>query len=206
LEKVYFRGTDGYFPFEIMLYDFSLGVNDTMWYFRDMYEGNYDIVEMVDSVNIGTDYYKRIQLTNGRTWIEGIGDLNGLISAAVLLPLCGTIYTRDLLCFYKNSSLVYQPENAVYKNCYYATTGIKPNVISREITVNPNPASDFITISCNTGHKYSVEIINIQGKQILGYVNFSGDQQINMLGLMPGLYFIKITRGQDYAIYKIMKE
>jgi hypothetical protein len=204
-QKIYFIGDYGFLPFEVMLYDFSLNVKDTAWYEKDEYR-LYDIVDSVDSIKIGTQFRKRIQLGQGKVWIEGIGALDGLISSAMLLPLCGTIYTRTLLCFYNNDSLVYHPENSEYKDCYYPTVGITSIILKREFSLNPNPAGDFFTVTSSSDENHFIEIADIQGQIVIRKMKFGLIGQINLQGIKSGLYFVRITSRQNIFTYKLIKD
>ncbi len=100
-QKVYYYDYRG----KKLLYDFSLRNGDVIstWYASG-------IAENVDSVTIETKLHKRILFTNGVTWIEGVGDLNGPVSKTMPFPLCGIEPTkRTLLCVFNNSNLIYKP-------------------------------------------------------------------------------------------------
>jgi hypothetical protein len=205
--KVFFIGMSELFlNIEIMLYDFSVKTNDTIRYVNSDAYGFSDIVVKLDSVEIGNALHKRVWLGNGAIWIEGIGALDGLVSSAMNLPLCGTIYTRTLLCFYQNNELVYQPDNSEYKECYYPVTGINSIIAQQMFSLKPNPAADFITINSAGDEYYSVELLNIQGQMLIEKTVFNQSEQINLTSLKPGIYFIRIFNKQGDFKYKFIKE
>jgi hypothetical protein len=205
--KVYFIGqSELFFPFEMMLYDFSVKAKDTIWFHKDQYYEISDIVDTVDSIKIVTELRKRIRLSRGNIWIEGIGALDGLVSASMEMWLCGTNYTRTLLCFYNNDSLVYQPENSEYKNCFYPTVSIASIMLKQEFSLNPNPAEDFFTITSNSDENHFVEIADIQGQIAIRKMKFGLTGQINLQGIKSGLYFVRITSRQNIFTYKLIKD
>jgi len=198
-QKVYFMGGNGYIPWEVLLYDFNVKVKDTISYY---------IVDSIDSIKIGTRFHKRIQLNNGIIWVEGIGSLDGLITSAMEMPLCGTIYTRTLLCFYNHDSLIYQPNNVTYKDCFYPTIYVGINSLEHKsnFALHPSPAGDNITINSKNDENYFVEVIDIQGKILISKKILNQTDQINLQGIKSGIYFVRITSRQDIFTYKIIKE
>lgn len=65
----------------------------------------------------------------------------------------------------------------------------KPN-----IKIYPNPAVDVIQLSLGTGTQYiKASITNILGKQLLTKELSINNNKIDVSGLLPGVYFIKVT-------------
>jgi hypothetical protein len=115
---------------ECLLYDFKLGVGDTV---TGCYNpGSCIIVSSVDSVLIGSNYRKRINLATNPPYslIEGIGSTAGLLE-----PLCPFEYIANLICFSQNGQTLY-PDTVT--DCIL-TTQI-PEIPEVEIaSVHPNP-------------------------------------------------------------------
>jgi hypothetical protein len=72
----------------------------------------------------------------------------------------------------------------------------------------PNPAFDKITVQCSPAQKMDkIELMDIHGKFI--QVQSSGnstEKQIDMSKLTKGIYFIRITSGNDNVFKKVVKE
>jgi len=74
-----------------------------------------------------------------------------------------------------------------------------------QITVFPNPFNDQLVIS-GIKDKANVAITDISGNTIAEYFNISNNQTINNLqGLRSGIYFIRITDGENQFLSKLIK-
>jgi len=82
------------------------------------------------------------------------------------------------------------------------------NDASAAFTVFPNPATDKFTLLCSPDKKIDkVELMDVQGKLIQVQSTGNGkEKQIEISKFPKGIYFIKISSGED-AIYKrLVKE
>ena len=72
--------------------------------------------------------------------------------------------------------------------------------------LSPNPASDFVEVKFNSiDREGNYEILNIQGNIIeSGYIK-NGVQKINVAGLLPGAYFVKVTTSKGAEIKEFIK-
>jgi hypothetical protein len=130
-KKVYYKGNEIHRdkPFfywnesidsELMLYDFSLGVKDTL-----KIGGNViDIISSIDTIQIGNSYRKRFKFkyaTYQTDWIEGVGEIGGgLLYSNRNLTTGGQ--SNELICFTQNDETLYL--NEYYDDCF-PITGIK---------------------------------------------------------------------------------
>ncbi|MFC2097594.1 T9SS type A sorting domain-containing protein [Bacteroidota bacterium] len=64
------------------------------------------------------------------------------------------------------------------------------------INIYPNPSDNYINISFKNeiNHKLDLHILNSLGEMVLrkNYYNISMNTRIDLSGLMPGIYFVKI--------------
>jgi len=192
-----------YSLFDSLLYDFNIKIKDKV---TNGYKNN--VVDTIDSINVGTQLRKRIRLNNGVDWIEGVGATDGLISSTIAMPLCGTYYIRTLLCFYNSDSLLYKQNSAEFKDCFYQTTyvGINTKVYQTCYVLYPNPTKDNITVSSINNSHFILEIINTQDQILISRKLINQINQIDLQSLQSGIYFARITNNKDIFIYKIIKE
>lgn len=132
-------------------------------------------------------------------------------------PTCYEIY-RETVLLATSTDLTYTDTDvaegiynycvyAVYDECQseYACTEVKVyyGVCENDfnLSIFPNPTSDKVAIECEgmTG----IEVSSIDGRRIL-YSEFEGNSyQLN--GLIPGIYTLRIFRGNESVIRKIVK-
>ena len=80
--------------------------------------------------------------------------------------------------------------------------------VSAAYTASPNPSSDKITLHCSSTAKMDkIELMDTQGKLI--QVQTSGnstEKVIDISMLNSGIYFIRITSGEEVVYKKVVKE
>jgi trimeric autotransporter adhesin len=75
----------------------------------------------------------------------------------------------------------------------------------KDVEVFPNPANDHISVTeMIKGSK--VEIFDLPGTNIIETVTQGNSLTLNLSQLKAGVYFIKITIGQDSKTVKFIKE
>ena len=86
-----------------------------------------------------------------------------------------------------------------------------PNDGISALSVQPNPASNFVKVSFNTPENMTVQlaIVDLTGKLIVNReyaLNQPGSQEVdlNLDGIRSGLYFIKITSGNQIQTKKLI--
>lgn len=174
---------------EHLLYDFNVIQGDTVTTYN-MSEGDVDlIVFKIDSILLNDKFYKRIELgvydfTGGQDWIEywieGIGSTNGFYMPAFHVFDIGF----DLLCFYRNDSLIYN--NSPDGTCGYIKVGIENKSLDSEIKISPNPVTNFLNIESKKD--LVIRIYSLNGKKILSTDN----KRIDIFNLKCGIYQVKI--------------
>ena len=88
-------------------------------------------------------------------------------------------------------------------------TGFEDTRILLEMAVYPNPASDFIILKIigNDFVKLNYQLYNITGNLIKSRKPDGDHTQIQMAGLKPGTYFLKISESNnELKTFKIIKE
>lgn len=172
---------------EVLLYDFSANVGDTLRI------GNFDEELVLDSISIeqiggvdrkkfwfGLEYDFLGEPYAVETWIEGIGSSFGLLCSGYW-GITGGYYCA--LCFHQNGDLVWQ--NPEYDAC--TVTAVEETKDS-EIVLYPNPAKEKVTIEGTEAAK--VEVFNALG-QLVNTVQ--GRNEIIFGGLPKGIYSLHIT-------------
>ncbi|MEA1897883.1 MAG: hypothetical protein U9N53_09505, partial [Bacteroidota bacterium] len=96
---------------EIILYDFSLKVGDTIRNINCIPDDDRLVVKRIDTIQIGNTFRKRFSFdpVSWVQWIEGIGNLRGLLFTSGDLPFNGTY--GDLICFKQNGKILYFNDN-----------------------------------------------------------------------------------------------
>jgi hypothetical protein len=77
------------------------------------------------------------------------------------------------------------------------------------INIYPNPVKDILHIYCeiNITHDVYIELLDISGAKITGFTLKKGAEvtEIDLAGLSPGVYIIKITNNSNILTRKILK-
>ena len=185
---------------EFLLYDFSLNVGDSIS--SDMFRiivvdfPGYVKVVKIDSVLIGQQYHRIIQF--GRQfslkpyydaiWIEGIGNINGL-----LYPIGEKYETGSkstLICFFQEDINLYH--NPTYNNCF-SFNHVRANNITaaRELIIKPNPIHKKAIVEFDTNTYSRFRLMNIFGVVCREY-NTGGitSLEIDKENLPSGIYFL----------------
>lgn len=74
-------------------------------------------------------------------------------------------------------------------------TGIKEAQGVKEFTYYPNPVKDRLQIKYNTKEALNIEIYNVLGNKVKGFVHTGFESDINVGDLQNGIYFIRFRDG-----------
>jgi hypothetical protein len=127
-------------------------------------------------------------------WIEGIGNIKGLLFKGSDLLTNGM--DNDLICMHHNDSLLYYnsgPDN-IYDDCVPTAVLDGVSLIPiPEIKVFPNPVKEGLVSFENL--EYSIlELFDPKGNRISVYdIAGQSSYSINTVGLNPGLYVYKLS-------------
>ena len=193
---------------EILLYDFTANVGDTLRCGLWADEYYYYIVDSISVEHIGGVDRKMLWFgleytwfhpTAAETWIEGIGSDLGLLYSESA-GICGAYYCT--LCFHQNDELIWQNPN--YDDCTFDAVG--ENSFANEIFVCPNPAKDLLNINfADDNECQSVEIYSLDGRLLISQNDIF--ETINIANLTPGLYLIKVRMndGKEFSEKIVVK-
>lgn len=96
--------------------------------------------------------------------------------------------------------------NSTLNQCL--TTSIKEQNSQNQFTVAPNPTIGILNINCGSKHNaVKIEIIDALGKVLVSedYKEFS-QTSLDLSYLSSGIYFLKLSAGQNILVKKIVKE
>ncbi|MTI37907.1 T9SS type A sorting domain-containing protein, partial [Fulvivirga lutimaris] len=74
--------------------------------------------------------------------------------------------------------------------------------ITSALLIYPNPASDVLTIKTQQ-EGVSIELLNMNGTRVM---DIKANAPNSIAHLSEGIYILRITAGEDYTTYKIIKE
>ena len=183
--------------FEVQMYDFNLRVGDTVR--TNLSEHDTwlamlkPVISTIDTITLlnGTKR-KRFTLSNGDTWIEGIGSLTGFLNPFFPMMTCGNSY--QLMCFVQGNEELYH-NDAVYFNGACGQLSAVDNVLESDskISLSPNPVSDWLTVKFETNQQdLFIELYDIQGKLIIKKTLNLFSNSINLSHVNSGLYMYRI--------------
>jgi len=88
-----------------------------------------------------------------------------------------------------------------------ATLGLNA-ITPKDFSVSPNPANNFVVVKMN-GNAFAdskIEVFDINGKTVSTTVKSDSDSAtIDLSGVNSGVYFVKITAGNQTAVKKIIR-
>jgi len=143
-----------------------------------------------------------IDTTAGYSGDEGEADTAKLDDpTGIGFDPCGNLYIAD------------EVNNRIRKVSFYPSCNIDSNtltvnkiVTSNEVSIYPNPAYSQLTITSAT-NIHEVTITNLIGQQALGQVYDMERAEVNVSGLPPGVYVVRV-RDEDgnVVVRKVVKE
>lgn len=180
-----------------LLYDFSLELGDTAFIYNPLYGINTIsmVVTDVDSVILLGKYHKTLEFNYLDFWIEGIGNVHGLLFPGV--ELVGM--SETLVCYYFEDILIYK--NDQYPACFFHSAGLSDNEIVVEVLFENNICK--INSPKIIQH---VTVFNPIGKLIVEKPYKSRQISVDLQSQNTGMYFINLLF-EDYSqqTIKILK-
>ena len=176
---------------ELLLYDFSLAIGDTL---KRRLSGceDFSVVFSIDSILIGNQYRRKINFDFGNTSIiEGIGSTSGLFEVGFCFEYVSS------LCNYLDDSISYK-----HSNCSLNVSEIYEN---NQVTVFPNPFSTQANLQTDKLLKNAtLTIENCFGQTVKKIENISGQTVTFFRDNIPsGLYFLRLS--EDTKILAVDK-
>lgn len=179
---------------ELLLYDFSVEIGDTIWGDSNTNVYGRLIVKDIDTIQIGNTLRKKYYFNYFWVeWIEGIGSRGGLLFAASDIPTGSSYPSNSLICFFKNDTLLYH--NEYYNNCFPSTLSVDSKQIKSDITVFPNPANgNNIHFELGNNNIKKLEIFDLNGVLIRSF-NTNGETFLEYPAgkLCSGIYLYRAT-------------
>jgi len=180
---------------EIVLFDFSVNVGDTIWH-GNFPDYDWLVVSSIDTIQIGDNLRRRINFQNRfwLKWIEGIGSIRGLLFTSGALPICGPY--NYLICFKQNDEVLYF--NSDYSECY--PTGIEAKKNSYfDIKVFPNPSNENIMFSFGEQKIKRIQINDSMGRLCDSFdCKMQSDFLLSIEKYRPGIYFYVVTNKNGF--------
>ena len=202
-KRVYYKGDTTIHDFkpmsilynydEIVLFDFSVNVGDTIENINCNRDMDHLVVSKIDTVLINNTLRKRISFNpmSWVKWIEGIGSIKGLLFTSGDLPTNGL--DNDLICFKQNNKILYF--NNSFSECFPELTGneIKTHDYPT-VKVYPNPGYNKINFSFGEQQIELLRIIDCTG-QICGDFKISRQSEflLSTEKYQPGIYLYTAT-------------
>lgn len=191
LRKVYCR----FDSVDILLYDFSLEVGDTIFYDYYYYEGglteqsHYSVLLYKGDTLVNGENRSTYYLTGGAypdVWIEGVGSITGegLFCPIADICLCGKEYRVS--CIKEESNILFQ-NNTVCNKCF-CVQDLEMDVKTlkvNQIEYYPNPVKEILIIKY--GNDVKTEIYSIKGNLLIQ----SEKKEIDLSSLSNGIYITK---------------
>ncbi len=81
-------------------------------------------------------------------------------------------------------------------------------LLNSNLTIYPNPVQSFFELAPKNGYEIigkTIVIYNLSGKVVLKRAITNATEKINMLGVGPGIYFLKVLESDDNKMYKLVK-
>ena len=190
---------------EILLYDFTASVGDTLCFGEPGASFVLDSIstEQIGGIDrrkfwFGLEYDGWGNPRAKETWVEGIGSDYGLLWTGYFNVFDGW---HCLLCFHQNGELVW--ENPEYGTCTY--DAIEENKDS-EITLYPNPGNNTLNI-CTTLQDARVEVYDMSGRMVYGREITENVTSINAEGWPSGSYVWRVVaNGKEAESGKWIKQ
>ncbi len=191
---------------EMLLYDFSLNVNDTVYSAYSSNPENLEepiIVAAIDSVVVNNLYKKRFHLNidNGAEYIiEDIGATSGLFENMFFFNT-----QSELICFAENGISLW---GASTEECDLAVFLNESNVLINSCTILPNPAQDFTRLIIPDGFgEVACTLIDLFGRIVYqGSFESPSTNNIQLSPYLSGIYLAIIeTKGSRQTVKLIIE-
>jgi hypothetical protein len=193
-----FKPNEPYYKKEFLLYNFGLSIGDTIWHEKDKIEISpfkFIVVKAIDTIQIYNSKRKIFSFLKPPWvyWIEGIGNVKGLLFTSGDLPTNGM--NNDLVCMHQNDSLMYY--NKAYDGCV-------PQFVIDDVVLFPNPDIKIYPNPVTRGTVFfenlefeTLELYDLFGK-LIRFENIKGIScyELDVLNLPPGIYYYRLkTKG-----------
>lgn len=129
------------------------------------------------------------------TWIEGVGDLGGLLAPK---HYCSAEIQSELLCFKVSGQTIYNNESL--EGCWLISDTDLVDNEQFKASIFPNPVNDVINIKCSSNS--FIEKKNALGKKILFRDCL---EKIDIEFLPNGIYYLSLLSDKKQQLVKFIK-
>jgi len=197
---------------EIVLYDFSAGLGDTIKAPGSVgYTAYYNVVTHVDTVILENgERRKRMEIGHSYVWIEGIGDLRSFTGPVDPIPTCGIgcIGLQTMLLCYKQKGIVLYSDLTYCTDCcsYGASQGLESTTFPSGLRwlLSTDGLLEYLLpdrtqVICNA------KLINLSGSTVwearAGFDNGGG--RIPVSHLPHGIYMLRVQSSLGVVVQKV---
>ena len=196
---------------EVLFFDFSLGIGDTVaeqcYFSRDFYP---IVVTDIDTMTTADGKDRRIWIFNYEPGnqslvIEGVGNINCLLT-----PFLIWFEAWDMLfCHHIDTTLIYPFQSyCILPSDTCVTVGIEEQIIPGDIVAFPNPLHNNhllnLTIpDCNITGLTTVSMYSIYGNQVGIWQFHENHLKIKLPTLKKGFYILRVTNNKNQYNIKI---
>lgn len=90
-------------------------------------------------------------------------------------------------------------------NCITVTTVGVEEGAGAVNSVYPNPFSDYVKVAFDGTSAALIEVVDVQGRVVYSGMHFS-NTEVNLSGLTPSVYFMRVINGENVSVIKLIKE
>lgn len=193
-QKVYYVYPDS--VNELLMYDFSVNVGDTINDIYNAFPLFYHVVDSVDQVTLGGVSRKRIRYISGSPVmepyiIEGMGNASGLMA-----PLESPGELFDLTCFSYNGTSIYPTSSS---DCSLIDNVFDANSEYATISIFPNPIHSIAMIEYSGREIQEVRIVDSCGRIMKRLFPVSGKCILEAEGMSDGFYIALFLSENEIA-------
>jgi hypothetical protein len=187
---------------EVLLYDFSIEIGDTVQVFDRDIENQFAFYEVTPQETYFETFNgisrKVISFNFGR-WIEGIGSEYGIFTTTSL-NVSG--YYKLQECVRVDGEIVFDHDQGEY-DCSVLSVEDR----DKEVTIYPNPSNGVFKIEGLTGNA-SVELLDYSGRLIGEIRNVSQNGEVNFKDqhISKGIYLLRISQEMSSQIVRMSVE
>lgn len=185
--------------FDLLLYDFSVGVGPYPSTFRFYGAEGLEVIE-VDTIMLADGPHRRLRFNNGDDLIEGVGAVSGFLASWS----SGEIgWMRTLVCHTRNDSTIY---SGFTLDCPCSpTVGLSPARVSG-FRVGPSPTNDLCYITAAPANA-SYRVSTLDGRVIgSGSCTHDGSTVLDLSGLPAAIYLVEVAKDDQRLYSRIIKQ
>lgn len=139
--------------------------------------------------------------SDGVTWSEAFDDV---ITGNITINNGGTIYFKTAPYFQGNTGTYLLDINLSRT----ASLGLAENELGKTLNIYPNPTTSKVFFDNSNYNFGNVSVVNSLGQEVskVKFNSFSNNQEIDLSGLVAGVYVLKFTNDQTSKTTKIVKK